>query len=246
MLKNLREKTRFEQVVVRKVLVAAHELAQQFRPDHSTKFRRKDFTLPQLFACLVMREHQKKSDRGVEALLEDCPDWRADIGLKRTPDHNTLCRAFQHLIKPGRLNRLLDLMVAWGKRRGLIRGRIKPVALVMALYRHHTGDQAVSVAKAPEGLDVTASCSNDRLFLHVINTNRDRSITTRLAVEGMSIRTGRVFQLAADPQFEVIETQAREIVPVQKDLPPDGLWTFPPASVSAVELDAERAGVHYG
>jgi hypothetical protein len=116
------------------VLVAAHELAKQFLPDHTTKFSRKDFTLPQLFACLVLREHQKKSYRGVEALLEDCPDWRADIGLKRTPDHNTLCRAFQHLIKPGRLNRMLDLMVTWGKRRGMIRGRIKPVALDSSMF----------------------------------------------------------------------------------------------------------------
>ncbi len=116
-----------------------------------------------------------------------------------------------------------------------------PVALVMALYRHHTGNQAVRVTKAPDGLDVTASRSGARLFLHIINTNRDRPVTTRLAVEGMTIRSGQVFQLAADPEFEVLETQAREIVPVQKDLPPDRLWTFPPASVSAVELDAERA-----
>lgn len=118
----------------RKVLVAAHELAKLFLPDHNSKFSRKDFTLPQLFACLVLREHQKKSYRGVEALLEDCPDWRADIGLKRTPDHNTLCRAFQHLLKPGRLNRMLDLMVTWGKRRGMIRGRIKPVALDSSMF----------------------------------------------------------------------------------------------------------------
>jgi len=116
-----------------------------------------------------------------------------------------------------------------------------PVALVMALYRHHTGDQAVRVTQAPEGLDVTASCSGNRLFLHVVNTNRDRSVTTRLAVEGMTIRAGKVFQLAADPEFEVMETHAREIVPVQKDLPANGLWTFPAASVSAVEVDAERA-----
>ncbi len=116
-----------------------------------------------------------------------------------------------------------------------------PVALAMALYRHHTGAQAVHVTRAPAGLDVTASRSGDRLFLHVINTSRNRSITSHLAVEGMGIRSGRVFQLAADPEFEVIETQAREITPVQKDLAPDGLWTFPPASVSAVELDTERA-----
>jgi len=99
----------------------------------------------------------------------------------------------------------------------------------------------MGVTKTPEGLDVTASRSNDRLFLHVVNTNRDRSVASRLAVDGMTIRFGKVFQLAAHPEFEVIETQAREITPVQKDLPPYGLWTFPPASVSAVELSAERA-----
>jgi alpha-N-arabinofuranosidase len=117
------------------------------------------------------------------------------------------------------------------------RSYMMPVALVMALYRHHMGDQSVRVTKTTEALDVTASRSKDRLFLHVVNTSRDGSTTARLAVEGMAIRSGKVFQLAADPEFEVIDTQAREIVPVQKDLPPDGLWTFPPASVSAVEMD---------
>jgi alpha-N-arabinofuranosidase len=116
-----------------------------------------------------------------------------------------------------------------------------PVALVMALYRHHSGRQAISVAKAPDDLDVTASRTGDRLFLHVVNTNRERSVTTRLAVNSLSIRRGSVFQLAADPEFEVIETQANEIAPVQKELPGDGLWTFPPASVSAAEVDVQQA-----
>ncbi|MBP8910856.1 MAG: twin-arginine translocation signal domain-containing protein [Phycisphaerae bacterium] len=112
-----------------------------------------------------------------------------------------------------------------------------PVALVMALYRHHSGARAVTVTNSPDGLDVTASRTGDRLYLHVVNTRRDRSVTSRLAIDGLRIRSGRVFELAADPEFEVIETQAREIQPVRKDLPADGLWTFPAASVSAVELD---------
>ena len=98
--------------------MAACELAKLILPDYSSKFSRKDFTLPQLFACLVLREHQKKSYRGVEALLEDCPDWRADIGLIRTPDSNTLWRAFQHLVKLGSVNRMLDQMAVWAKRQG--------------------------------------------------------------------------------------------------------------------------------
>jgi alpha-L-arabinofuranosidase len=116
-----------------------------------------------------------------------------------------------------------------------------PVALVMSLYRHHTGNKAVDVNKAPEDLDVTASRSKDRIYLHAINTNRERSATTQLVINGMKITSGRVFELAADPEFEVIETQPNQIVPVEKSLPPNGCWTFPPASVSAVELHVQQA-----
>src|SRR5450755_1432448 len=84
----------------RKVLNAAYALATACLKEHPSKFSRKDFTQPQLFACLVLREHQKKSYRGIEALLRDCPHWCADIGLTEVPDHNTLCRAFHKLVKP--------------------------------------------------------------------------------------------------------------------------------------------------
>jgi alpha-L-arabinofuranosidase len=116
-----------------------------------------------------------------------------------------------------------------------------PVAIVMSLYRHHTGKKAVDVSKAPDGLDVTASRTVDRIFLHVVNTSRERSATTQIVINGLKIRKGRIFELAANPEFEVIQTQSDLIVPVKKDLPISGLWTFPPASVSAVELDVQQA-----
>lgn len=118
-------------------MVAAYELAKRTLPDYSSKFSRKDFTLPQLFACLVLREHQKKSYLGVEALLEDSPSWRAAIGLSRTPDSNTLWRAFQDLVKPGGLQRMLEQMAAEAKRRGLIQGRLRPVALDSTMFESH-------------------------------------------------------------------------------------------------------------
>ena len=116
-----------------------------------------------------------------------------------------------------------------------------PVALVMSLYRHHTGDNAVDVSTAPKDLDVTASRRGDRVYLHVVNTSRDRSTSAKLTVDGMTIISGRVFELAAEPEFEVIETQPSEILPVEKGLPQNRRWTFPPASVSAVELDVQQA-----
>jgi alpha-L-arabinofuranosidase len=120
------------------------------------------------------------------------------------------------------------------------RAYMMPVALVMSLYRHHTGEKAVDVSSGHDDLDVTASRSGERIYLHVINTNRERSATTDLKVDGMKIISGRIFELAADPEFEVIETRPNEIVPKQKILPESCRWNFPSASVSAIELDIQK------
>src|SRR5438105_846063 len=111
------------------VIRQAYQLGLECLPLYSSQFSRRDYTLPQLFACLVIREHQKKTCRGAEALLADSPSWLAAVGLSRAPDHNTLCRAFGVILKPTRLTSMLDATVAWGRRVGLIQGRVKPVAL---------------------------------------------------------------------------------------------------------------------
>ena len=100
----------------RKVLNAAYGLATACVKEYQSKYSRKDFTGPQLFACLVLREHQKKSYRGVVALLADCPEWCADIGLKKVPDPNTLCRAAKNLVKPGVVERMLDVSIATARK----------------------------------------------------------------------------------------------------------------------------------
>jgi|SRR5580698_8590483 hypothetical protein len=94
----------------RKVLNAAYALGMACLKSRS-KFSRKDFTDAQLFACLVLREHQKKSYRGLVALLKDAPEWCCDIGLTKVPDRNTLCRAFHRLVKPKVIETMLDLSV---------------------------------------------------------------------------------------------------------------------------------------
>jgi hypothetical protein len=119
----------------RRVLRAAYELALPLLPAYASVFSRRDgFTEPQLFACLVLREHQKKSYRGVEALLADSASWREDIGLLRTPDHNTLCRAFGRLVKRGLMNRMLEQQAAWAEQQGLIQGHVEPVAIDSSMF----------------------------------------------------------------------------------------------------------------
>ena len=57
----------------------------------------------------------------------------------------------------------------------------------------------------------------------------------------MSITAGKAFEMAGDPWYEVIETEPERITPQEKDVPADGRWTFPTASVTAVELDVKQA-----
>jgi len=91
----------------------AYRLASQCLPKYSCKFSRKDFTLPQLFACLVVHEHQKQTYRGIEALLRDAHHWCRDIGMRKVPDHNTLWRAFGALNLGRRGGKLLDVLARW-------------------------------------------------------------------------------------------------------------------------------------
>ena len=88
----------------------AHALACRVWPEYSHPFSRHDFTLAHLFACLVVREMLKLSYRKAEALLRDSPSWLSAIGMTRAPDHNTLWRAFTHLVDTRRVNRVLDLL----------------------------------------------------------------------------------------------------------------------------------------
>jgi hypothetical protein len=88
----------------------AYALGRRVWADHDSRVSRRDFTRPQLFACLVVRESLRLSYRKTEAFLVDVPDWLAEVGLAHAPDHNTLWRAFGSLLKPRRVKRALDLL----------------------------------------------------------------------------------------------------------------------------------------
>jgi hypothetical protein len=56
-------------------------------------------------------------------------------------------------------------------------------------------------------------------------------------VAGHAVTSGRIHELAVDPMWEIMPWRADELAPVEKALPASLEWTFPAASVSAVELD---------
>src|SRR3954467_430296 len=119
----------------RKVLKLAYALGVEVLPKYFSPFSRHAFTKPQLFACLVLREHQKKSFRGIEALLVDSPQWLADIGLSKAPDQNTLWGAFNEFVAPGLADSMLDLMAKLARSRKLLRGDgLKPLTLDSSMF----------------------------------------------------------------------------------------------------------------
>jgi hypothetical protein len=85
----------------RAVAREALALARATLPAYSSKYSRKDFTQHQLFAVLALKTFLKADYRGVVAALADFAELRADLGLKKVPDHSTLCYAEQRLLKRG-------------------------------------------------------------------------------------------------------------------------------------------------
>lgn len=108
---------------------AAYRLARDALPAYSDKFSRHDFTLPQLFACLVAKEHLRRSYRGAEALLRDCRHWCRDVGMVKVPDHNTLWRAARFLLAKCRVARLLDAVARWAALVRALGLSLKPLSI---------------------------------------------------------------------------------------------------------------------
>jgi alpha-L-arabinofuranosidase len=119
---------------------------------------------------------------------------------------------------------------------------LQPVARVMQLYRHHIGSHAIKVANAPDGLDVVASRRDEVVYLHVVNTQRSRSVAAPLEIGGYRLKGGRVFEIAEDPAVEVSYLNDSDVMKtVVKPMSDNGIWEFPAASVSALELTISSA-----
>ena len=116
------------------------------------------------------------------------------------------------------------------------RAYMLPVAKVMMLYRKHSGRNFIRTTNGPEGLDITASCTGDKLFLHIVNTDRKRSARLDLSVRNHSITNCTTFTIAAPPEFEIWSAE-NDLMNVQEQAQSSpAALTLPAASVTAAEL----------
>jgi len=118
-------------------MVMAYRLGNKHLPTYASVFSRHDFTLPQLFACLVLRQFYNLSYRRAQALLADCPDLRQAIELSRTPDHNTLCDAFETLVRAETFAPMLDELATAFEDTGLLALDTEPVAIDSTYFESH-------------------------------------------------------------------------------------------------------------
>jgi hypothetical protein len=110
----------------RTVAMVALAAGREAFSDYSHINSPRKFTRPQLFACLVLKEFEKKDYRGVCQLLLDCSDLRQAIGLSCVPHYTTLQKASRRLLKLDHVRRLIAHTVARIRRRA----RVIPYAAV--------------------------------------------------------------------------------------------------------------------
>jgi alpha-L-arabinofuranosidase len=113
-----------------------------------------------------------------------------------------------------------------------------PAGAVMRLFKRHKGEDAISVRSSPSDLDIAASRTGNRLFLHVANLRLDRSVEATFAAEGRAISAGRALSIAPDPRTQAWEETVEAFRPREIPLGPGPSfgYRFPAASVSVVEL----------
>src|SRR6185436_15306846 len=68
----------------------ALRIAARRMAPYASVYSRKDFTQPQLLACLIIRGARGLTYRGTAALLRECPDLKAALGLTKVPHFTTL------------------------------------------------------------------------------------------------------------------------------------------------------------
>ena len=120
---------------------------------------------------------------------------------------------------------------------------LTPAGSIARLFKKYNGQQGVEV-KAPAGLDIAASRTGGKVYLHVANLEFRNSVEATFAVNGMAVTGGRVFDIApSDLRQYVNQDQSAVFAPKEYQLAPGAelKWRFPAGSVTAVELEVQSS-----
>lgn len=113
----------------KRILQVAHALGRERLRTYWHRFSPKKFTLPQLFACLVLKEFLQLDYRKLSGLLEDSPTLAAAIGLQQVPHFSTFQKAAARLLVFRRVQLLLDETVRAATQQRVMKRRV-PLAAI--------------------------------------------------------------------------------------------------------------------
>jgi hypothetical protein len=216
-----------------------------FRP-YSCIFSRKDYTQPQLFACLVLKEFLQLDYRKVSALLRDAPDLAAVIELKKVPHFTTLQKAADRLLAFRPARRLLDKTIHLAKWQGKLPRSVPLAALdgtglesrhASSYYvkrRANTGKywQRTTYQRFPKA-GIVCDCSSHLILAVVPGRGPGPDITHFRAALDQALSRVRIGAMAADAGYDAEHTHrfAREQRGVRSLIPAKiGRQTTKPAS----------------
>jgi len=110
---------------------------------------------------------------------------------------------------------------------------LTPAGSIARLFKRHNGSHAVAVQKAPPDLDIAASRTNDRLYLHVANLRYTGSVEATFP----GTTGGRVFEIAPQDLRSYVNQDQPDVFLPREAAMQGSSWRFPAGSVSAVELE---------
>lgn len=113
----------------KRILQVAHQLGKQRLRTYWHRFSPKKFTLPQLFACLVLKEFLRLDYRKLSALLEDAPSLAAAIDLKQVPHFSTFQKAAGRLLVSRRVQLLLNETIRVAAQHRVMKNRVALAAI---------------------------------------------------------------------------------------------------------------------
>lgn len=114
---------------------------------------------------------------------------------------------------------------------------LMPVGSIARLFKRHNGRQGVAVTSSPSSLDIAASRTEGRIYLHVASLEYSRSTEVSFQVAGRRITGGRVWQIAPPDLRESVSAEQPTVFAPRELALAGTSWRFPPGSVSVVELE---------
>ncbi len=111
---------------------------------------------------------------------------------------------------------------------------LQPVGAVMSLFAHHQGKKEVDISYNG-AVDAVASKTDNKIFIHIANTDMHYAQTLDLDLDGKEIESAKMYYIAENPTLEITPLN-HDCFPVKETLIEGNKIELPAAAVAAIEI----------